>query len=71
MDNFNRLGLIEISNIESMVDKDVYEQLKKSPLLDKYKNVDYEKDGDIDYHNSLFSVTSFGEAFIEACIKKY
>ena len=69
IENLARLGLAEIKNGEHLVNDDLYEPLRKHPII--ITLVDFIKNAanqEVDYGKGIYVVTSLGYQFYNACI---
>lgn len=70
IENLERLKLIEIPPLLTLMDKSSYNSLKQHPaVLQVLKNNEHLSDVKFEYDEKFFQLTQFGIQFIQACSK--
>ena len=68
LDNFERLGLIEIHDSIFLVNEKIYDNLKEHAFVKNVTSQPLPENHFYDFINHCFSVTNFGINFIKACV---
>lgn len=69
LDNFNRLGLIEILHETHLTSPNIYEPLENSPIISNIKQNIKDLNRTIDFQRGMIKVTAFGKNFIDTVVK--
>ena len=69
IENLDRLKLISIQEDTHLVNDSLYTPLRTAPLIEKQKTFMLSGEQTYDFKKKSFRVTSFGELFINICVK--
>jgi len=69
IENLERLKIIQIPELSSISNKEVYVELKNNEMLKNSIHSSFSEHFTIDYNYKLFHVTNFGAKLIETCCK--
>lgn len=68
LENLDRLKLIELDKDTFLTNDEVYDNLKRSPRIQKIMSRTLTEDDVYDFNRGCFRLTSFGLSFVKMCI---
>jgi hypothetical protein len=69
IENLERLKIIGIPPLKSLIDRSNYDKLKENQILKNNINTNLTTHYNIDYEYKIFNITNFGVSFVNTCCK--